>query len=113
VWQLLRRGNLDYFDKALQFSLPPRIVLLGLLILINMANLVFPNPAFQWWWLAAFVLVILTLLISVPKKYYSMKTLKALLSLPKVFILMILILLRIRSDSKKFNPTEHTYSNQP
>lgn len=113
LWQLVRKGNLDYFDKALQFSLPPRIVLLGLLVLINLANLLIPNPGFQCWWLAALIMVAVTLLVSAPRKYYTYQTFKALVSLPKVFFLMILILLHLRGGSKNFNPTEHSYKDKP
>ncbi|MEI7499392.1 MAG: glycosyltransferase [Bacteroidota bacterium] len=111
IWHLLAHRNFDYFDKTLQFSLPPRAMLFGVLFILNILNLFVPNPNFQYCWLGILIMIIFTLLISIPKKFYTIKTLKALISFPKVFFLMILILLKLRGGNKEFIHTEHSYSN--
>jgi cellulose synthase/poly-beta-1,6-N-acetylglucosamine synthase-like glycosyltransferase len=112
VWHLLAHGNIDYFDKTLQFSLPPRLLLLGVLILSNLVNIFIPNPQFQYWWLGVLIMILTTLVISVPKSFYDKKTLKALVALPKVFLLMILIILKIRGGNKEFIHTAHNFQNE-
>jgi len=113
IWHLIAHCNFDYFDKTLQFSLPPRVMLLGVLVLVNLFNLFIPNPHFQYYWLGMLIMIMTTLIISVPKKFYSLQTLKALISLPKVFFLMIMIILKIRGANKEFIHTEHNYNNEP
>ncbi len=111
VWHLIAHRNFDYFDKTLQFSLPPRVMLLGILVLVNLLNLFIPNPRFQYCWLGLLIMILTTLVISVPQKFWSKKTLMALISLPKVFFLMVMIIFKIRGSNKEFIHTEHSYKN--
>jgi len=112
LWHLLSKGNIDYFDKALQFILPPRILLIGILFIICIFSL-FLNPvSFTIAWLITLTVCIITFLFSIPKKFYNLKTLKAILSLPKGFILMLLSLLNIKGANKKFIHTEHSNINE-
>lgn len=112
LWHLLSKGNIDYFDKALQFILPPRILLIGILFIICIFSL-FLNPvSFTIAWLITLMVCIITFLFSIPKKFYNLKTLKAILSLPKGFILMLLSLLNIKGANKKFIHTEHSNINE-
>ncbi|MCD6112705.1 MAG: glycosyltransferase family 2 protein [Bacteroidales bacterium] len=112
LWHLLSKGNIDYFDKALQFILPPRILLIGILFIICIFSL-FLNPvSFTIVWLITLTVCIITFLFSIPKKFYNLKTLKAILSLPKGFILMLLSLLNIKGANKKFIHTEHSNINE-
>ncbi|NQU33061.1 MAG: glycosyltransferase [Bacteroidetes bacterium] len=104
---LILHGNVDYFDKAIQFIQPPRVMLLGLLILINILSL-FLNPIiWVYLWLAVLVICILAFFFTTPLKFYNLNTLKAILTLPKAFFLMTLSLLKIRGANKKFIHTEH------
>ena len=104
---LILYGNYDYFDKAIQFIQPPRVMLLGLLFLINIISVIV-NPAdCVNMWLAVLTLCILTFIITIPLKFYNFNTLKAVLTLPKAFVLMILSLLKIKGANKKFIHTEH------
>lgn len=105
---LILYRNIDYFDKAIQFIQPPRIMLLGLLLIINTISVLF-NPV-NWMnaWLYVLGACILTFLLSIPFKFYNFKTLVAIFTIPKAFVLMFLSLLRIRGANKKFIHTEHT-----
>ena len=54
VKHLIKYRNFDYFDKAIQFIQPPRIMLLGMLLIINAFSILF-NPAFwvnAWLWVS-------------------------------------------------------------
>jgi len=112
TWHLIARGNLDYFDKTIQFSMPPRIVLLGLLFLINVADMFFRCSLLPTLWIIALAMNIVTLLISIPRRYYTLNTLTALLSLPGIFFLMVLMIFRLKGTNKEFIHTEHTYTGK-
>ncbi len=104
---LIFYGNYDYFDKALQFIQPPRFMLLGILILINYLSIFFNSIVWIYIWLGVLGAVILTFIFTIPVKFYNFKTLKAIFTLPKAFLLMFLSLLSIRGANKKFIHTEH------
>ncbi len=104
---LILYGNYDYFDKALQFIQPPRVMLLGLLILINMVSIFLNSPTWVYIWLGVLAACILTFIFTVPLKFYNFKTIKAIFTLPKAFLLMFLSLFSIKGANKKFIHTEH------
>lgn len=104
---LILFGNFDYFDKALQFIQPPRVLLLGLLLLINLTSIFFNSPVWIFIWLGVLTACILTFIFTIPLKFYNFKTIKAIFTLPKAFLLMFLSLLSIRGANKQFIHTEH------
>lgn len=118
---LFRKGNFNYFDKALQMIQPPRIMLLGLLFIftvfsgiIHFCNLEQVSPWFVpsfYHWAALFVITVFTLMISIPKKMYNKHTYIALLSLPKGFYLMMKSLFKVKGAGQKFIHTTHSHNN--
>lgn len=115
---LLLRGNIDFFDKVIQMILLPRILLLGLLLILT----IILSPLFIWggqdifnnWikpdyslWIAALAATALAMLLSIPRKFHNTKTLRAILELPKGFLLMFLTLLNLKGANKKFIHTKH------
>ena len=107
MWALLRYGNINYFNKTVQFSLLPRVLLLGLLGLISVVNIFIYNPVFSWLWLGAFAACALSILISTPNQFYRKETFSALLYLPMAFVLMFSLLFKIRRTNKQFIHTKH------
>jgi len=110
---LVLKGNVDYFDKAIQFIQPPRILLLGatgllgvLFIGINIfaENLIHYSLA----WMSLIIVCVLAFLFSIPGSFYNKKTAIAILSLPKGMLLMFGSLLKIKGANKKFIHTQHT-----
>ncbi|MBI9037680.1 MAG: glycosyltransferase family 2 protein [Bacteroidales bacterium] len=108
IKHLFANGNIDYFEKIIQFSQPPRILLLGTLVIINILSLLFNNHDFKMAWLCTLVGCILAFFFSIPLKFYNSKTIIALATLPKGFILMFLSLLKVRNAKKEFSSTKHT-----
>lgn len=109
--QLILKGNIELFDKVLQQLLPPRIFLLGFLVIVLFLSLLFNPLVFTYIWIANTALCIFSLLISIPKKYYNYSTLKAVLLLPKGFIFMFLALIRIKKAGKSWGHTTHGLIN--
>jgi cellulose synthase/poly-beta-1,6-N-acetylglucosamine synthase-like glycosyltransferase len=103
---LITQGNIEYFNKAFQFILPPRILLLGIVILINLfvQSTKIGNTS-EWFYLM--IITVLIFLFSVPLKFYTFKTLKVIFDLPKGFFWMIVSLIKSRKANREFIHTEH------
>lgn len=110
---LFTKGNVDYFDKAIQFIQPPRILLLGAVVIFGLGfflgnTIMKVDQNMSMGWLTITVGCFFALLISIPTKFYNYNTLKAVAGLPKGMFLMLLSLLKIKGANKKFIHTKHT-----
>lgn len=113
VVHLFTRFNVDFFDKAIQFIQPPRILLLGAVVIFSVLfitlNLVFSiSIIFSVMWVVTFSMIFIALAFSVPATFHNLKTLKALNALPIGMFLMLLTLFRLKGANKKFIHTTHT-----
>jgi cellulose synthase/poly-beta-1,6-N-acetylglucosamine synthase-like glycosyltransferase len=113
IKDLFTKGNFDYFDKAIQFIQPPRVLLLGSVVIFGMLfallNILLDGSILlteAWGVVALFCL--LAFLFAVPGSFYNSKTARALLSLPGGMLLMLGSLLKIRGANKQFIHTRHT-----
>jgi cellulose synthase/poly-beta-1,6-N-acetylglucosamine synthase-like glycosyltransferase len=114
---LVLKGNIDYFDKAIQFIQPPRILLLGAVILSScvfiLTNYFLGNQdSFTSYWIVLVVACISSFIFSVPRSFYNLKTVNALARLPKGMLMMLLSLLKIKGANKTFIHTQHTSTSE-
>jgi cellulose synthase/poly-beta-1,6-N-acetylglucosamine synthase-like glycosyltransferase len=118
VKDFVTRGNIDFLDKVLQMALVPRILLLGSLTILNvvifLAGMAFSHESLNAWlapspskWAMLLVMIIASLVLCIPRKHYSIKTLGAIFSLPWGFALMLWSLLTIKGSNKRFIHTPH------
>jgi cellulose synthase/poly-beta-1,6-N-acetylglucosamine synthase-like glycosyltransferase len=112
VSALFSHGNADYFEKTLQFIQPPRILLLGAVLIaatvFSILDLVFEGSLrYFYYWLTLLFVCVLTFLFSIPVSFYRRQTLAALGTIPGAMILMLGSLLRIRGANKEFLHTRH------
>lgn len=117
IKDLITKGNIDYFDKAIQFIQPPRILLLGAVMIFSfgfsLMNFFLDNQLpFINYWIVLAAACVLSFIFSVPRSFYNLKTLNALLSLPKGMLLMLLSLLKIKGANKTFIHTQHTSNSK-
>jgi cellulose synthase/poly-beta-1,6-N-acetylglucosamine synthase-like glycosyltransferase len=110
--QLFVNGNIDYFDKVFQQLLPPRIFLMGFLAIITIFSFFLDPFIITICWIALTLLCTITLLISIPRPYFNLETLKALLVLPQGFIFMLGALLRTFKAKRSFGHTTHTVQKE-
>lgn len=112
--ELFFRGNLDFADKVYQMISPPRILLLGLVTLFTSLYFVLDVvikedimfiPPLYWYITAGLTLV--SFVLAVPKGFYNLATLNAVLSLPKAFGVMFISLFRLNGANKRFIHTQH------
>ncbi len=108
--------NLDLWDKRIQFLIPPRIMAIGISLLLFLMMFVFWLLGFQIFlelqmWAFTFCVNIIAVMLSVPKRFYNIRILKSLLSLPLVFFLIIKALLLTKGANKRFIHTSHGIKN--
>lgn len=121
VKELIVKGNIDYFDKVFQMIPPPRMILVGMLFVISAVYYIIAklppvgSPLHLWFipdyklWITLFIITSVSLSLSIPRKFYNLKTVKALFSVPLGFVLMVLSLLKIKGAHKSWLHTAHTY----
>jgi cellulose synthase/poly-beta-1,6-N-acetylglucosamine synthase-like glycosyltransferase len=112
IKDLIVKGNVDYFVKAIQFVQPPRILLLGLVCVETLAFVPLNwfmgiNSLLSAWWILIFSACVISFVFAVPVKFYNKETAKAIMDLPKGMILMLGSLLKIKGANKQFLHTPH------
>jgi cellulose synthase/poly-beta-1,6-N-acetylglucosamine synthase-like glycosyltransferase len=100
IFDSIRTFNFDYFDKCLQLLLLPRLICLGATFFFSLVW--FTNIYLGNLFLVIFILELIALTISTPKRFANAETFKALMQLPYGFILMVLNLFKLRGADKKF-----------
>lgn len=102
----LLEGNWDFCDKVFQQMSIPRIILVGVTFIIAFGlSFIQWGMSLKWW--VAFLLLVFSLLISIPKKLMNRRLLVALFELPYSFLLMCSNLFRLKGANKKFIHTKH------
>lgn len=98
----LLRGNVDYADKVFQFVLPPRIVLLGCLVITGIWG-----GVWTYWSAALLALYLLTLWSATPHYIRQVIGWNEFKLVPKTFFSMVKALTRIGQAKKTFLHTPH------
>jgi cellulose synthase/poly-beta-1,6-N-acetylglucosamine synthase-like glycosyltransferase len=121
VWagivQFATRLNIDFLDKVYQMVMPPRILLLGVVTIITALMGLLALINVEWIsetlvlnfidWFVIWSLVIAAFVFSVHRKFYTKKTLMAILTLPMGFWLMFTLLFKLKGANKTFIHTQH------
>ena len=105
-------GNFDYCDKLLQWCLPPRMLLVGLVPLWAVAMSVLdPWGSVKWW--IALVLMLFALAMALPDAQTDAKLGRALRRVPVLVLLTAANLFRLGGTKDKFIHTQHTGAADP
>ena len=107
VKELIMKGNVDFFNKAFQMMLPPRLLIPVTLFLGTIIALLLQNDYWIILWSIGFTLSFIAYVISIPKHLYTTKMLSAFLNLPKAVIATFMALLKLKSANKSFIHTPH------
>jgi len=119
IWYLLTKNNVNFFDKAFQQFLLPRVLLLGTigfltaLVIVLQFGFQIVLPAGANYWMFILFLNMAAILMAVPDSYYNKRTLTAALSLPKAILIMFLTLFKLKGANKKFIHTPHSGTIDP
>lgn len=80
--------NYDYCDKLFQWVMPSRILLIGTLVVVSVIMTVVSwNLSLKWW--AILLLLIVAFSIAIPDSLVDARFVKAIRTMPKIFILMV------------------------
>jgi len=110
--QLVRRGNVDFFNKTLQMTLPPRLLSPGLLALGTLATAIF-DASWTAAWAAALVLNLAAFALALPSHFYRPRQLRALASLPLAFFSTLRALTGLREANQVFIVTPKMMVTEP
>lgn len=99
-------GNWDFCDKMFQQMSLPRILLLGVILIMAILLSVFRPELAVKWWVLLFCLVI-ALGVAIPKSLFSRKLFVSMVDLPISFVGMFCTLFCLKGANKKFIHTEH------
>lgn len=94
-------GNWDYCNKLFQWMMPPRVLLLGLIVCVIILTSFFH---WQWslkWWMLLFVLI-MTFSMALPDEMFDKRLKKALRKVPYMFLLMFINLFRLKGVNRSF-----------
>jgi cellulose synthase/poly-beta-1,6-N-acetylglucosamine synthase-like glycosyltransferase len=103
----LGRGNWEFFDKILQTSLLPRVLLLGVLGVLLLSSLLLPFGPTPWFWASLLLGTGVALLLALPRRLYSRQVARAVGHLPLALGAMAVGLLQLKKAKSSFLPTPH------
>ena len=109
VIQLFKKGNLDYFDKVLQFVFLPRLILLGTMTVLSLVSIFLDRSVFLIVF-AGLLLNALSLILGTPRKYLSIRTFRLIGSLPIIFFNMIVAIGGYKKAANNFLHTSHKHN---
>lgn len=107
ITQLVRFGNVEFFNKAVQTFLVPRTLLIGVLSIFFLLSLLVPAGPPAGFWAGLLLLLAGTLLLALPARLYTAQLLRAVVRLPYAIGCMCLALLRMNRTKASFLATPH------
>ncbi|PQJ76954.1 glycosyltransferase [Polaribacter glomeratus] len=111
-WHLIIKGNIDYFDKAFQMMLPPRLILHGFLFAAVIIAFFLSPELYFYVWLGIFLVNVLSYAISIPRRFYSIEMVHAFMSLPQAFFGVFITLFKASGVNANVGHTTHTYVDE-
>ena len=100
------KGNIDFFNKTLQMTLPPRLIIPIVLFLGTLMNALFSSDVVLLW-LSALVFSATSFILAMPKYCFQVKNLKMWVNIPRAFGATIMALTRLREANRVFIHTSH------
>lgn len=103
--ELVKNGNVDFFNKVIQFVLPPRLILLGMLALMLIVSVLF-NFYFTEILLLNIALWI-GFLLAIPIYLLKKINVSIFMELPKALVSMVKAMFKIGNAKQTFLHTPH------
>lgn len=109
-WRQLFRGNTAFFNSAVLRNIQlPRLINLGLLALTLLVSMIFSAYAYVHpvVWVLLLGLNVAAMVFAIPRRLYTMKLVKSVVLLPRLFAKMFLLLFKLKGANKSFIHTPH------
>ena len=114
---LITHGNINYFNKAFQWLMFPRIIFIGLMCVIAplfvLLELLVFHACLTPVWVILFGILILTFVLAIPRKYFTWQTLRAIGYIPHGMYLMFKTYFSLKGANKSFIHTSHGVDENP
>ncbi len=108
--QLFKQGNFAFFNSAIlrNFQLPRllNLVFFTFVILLTLfcsSQMIININA----WFIIYSLFLSSILIAIPRSYYNKKTVLSLMTLPKIFFTMFILMFQLKGSNTRFIHTPH------
>ncbi|MBO6630293.1 MAG: glycosyltransferase, partial [Psychroserpens sp.] len=115
--ELLVNKNINFFDKVWQLIIPPRVILLGVTVVLTLIY-VFLNFVVkistqvpEYVWISNLIILVSTFILALPRSFYRLNTLMAMFSLPTAFFRMFMLLFKLKGANRRFIHTAHSAIN--
>lgn len=93
-------------DKIYQWFIPPRLMLIGVPIIMIIIGL-FVDLSMTYRWLALEIIFTITCIMSIPKRLSGKAVIKSLFYIPVIIFITVANLFRLKGASKSFIHTTH------
>jgi cellulose synthase/poly-beta-1,6-N-acetylglucosamine synthase-like glycosyltransferase len=106
----LAKGDFSFFNSSVLRNVQlPRLLNLGLLIVVTLSSFALYRyvSISPWAWAAVLLINILSILFAIPRKFYSMKLLRSVFLIPKIFLKMLMLMFKLKGANKTFIHTPH------
>lgn len=100
-------GNINLLDKTIQHTLLPRAFALVAMAALCSISFLLGETSLSLWIFRIFLLFVLAMFLAIPKRLYTLQTLKALLYLPFALSSLILSLFNLKKAKTTFINTPH------
>ncbi len=107
VKALVLQGNIDFFVKALQMALPPRLIAPGVLAFGVIVSAI-AGSELTFWWLFFFLLNLLVFTLALPGWVFQKQYWKVWMNIPRVFFAALWALIQIPKARRVFIVTPKT-----
>lgn len=104
---MLTKGNFDFFNKAFQMMLPPRLLMPFFILIFAIISFLL-NSDMATIWAYAFLANVFANLFALPKSFYTIQFIKALFKVPGLILKTLVALFTIKGANKKFIHTPHS-----
>lgn len=106
----LLKGNFTFFNSTVLRNIQlPRLINIGLLTFLTLILYFVRQDLFFGYgiWLVFFAFNTISILLAIPREFYTRKLALAFLKLPFLFLNMLLLLFKLKGANKKFIHTPH------
>lgn len=106
----LFKGNFTFFNSTVLRNIQlPRLINIGLLTSLTLILYFVRQDLFFGYtiWVAFFAFNTISILLAIPREFYTRKLALAFLKLPFLFLNMLLLLFKLKGANKKFIHTPH------
>jgi cellulose synthase/poly-beta-1,6-N-acetylglucosamine synthase-like glycosyltransferase len=107
----LFKGQFTLFNSTVFRNIQlPRLINIGLINILAVCSFFFYSNygiSHFYLWLLCLLLIDIGVMLSISRPYYSWRLVSSILSLPFIFLKMIILLFRLKGSNKKFIHTPH------